>query len=323
MSKWLGVVLVLCMAGAGHAQSPAYPTRPITIVVTAAAGGVTDVLARAIGQRLSETWRQQVVIENRGGAAHLLGATSVAKAPPDGHTLMVAEAGTFVTNPLLYDKSKLPFDIDKDIAPITGLARINHALVAHPTLPARGIAELIELAKKKPGEISYGTTGIGSGTHLTIARLESLAGAKFLPVHYRGATPALNDVVAGHIMFMLISVSSAVQPFREGKVKMLGIGSLARLQQVPDVPTLSEGLPGYRAGTWFGLATTGGTPPNVVLKINAEVKRILADPEFRDRFLAPQMFEPMVSSPTQFSEFLKAETRAWAQVIGDAKLKLE
>jgi tripartite-type tricarboxylate transporter receptor subunit TctC len=323
MCKRLGVFLVFCMAGVAQAQAPPYPTRPITIVVTAAAGGVSDVLARAVGQRLAETWRQQIVIENRGGAAHMLGAASVAKAAPDGHTLMVAEAGTFVTNPVLYDKSKLPFDVDKDIAPITGLARINHALIAHPTLPAGRITELIELAKKSPGEISYGTTGVGSATHLNIARLQSVARAKFLPVHYRGAAPAFSDVVAGHIKFMLISVSSAVQPFREGKVKMLGVGSRERLQQVADVPTLAEGLPGYRAGTWFGLATTGGTSPDIVMKINTEVARILADPVFREKFLAPQMFEPIVSSPAQFSEFLKTETRIWAQVIGDAKLRLE
>jgi tripartite-type tricarboxylate transporter receptor subunit TctC len=323
MCKRLGVFLVFWMAGVAQAQSPAYPTRPITIVVTAAAGGVSDVLARAVGQRLAETWRQQVVIENRGGAAHMLGAASVAKAAPDGHTLMVAEAGTFVTNPVLYDKSKLPFDVDKDIAPIIGLARINHALIAHPTLPAGRITELIELAKMNPGEISYGTTGIGSATHLNVARLESVARAKFLPVHYRGAAPAFSDVVAGHIKFMLISVSSAIQPFREGKVKMLGVGSRERLQPVADVPTLAEGLPGYRAGTWFGLATTGGTSPDIVMKINAEVTRILADPLFREKFLAPQMFEPIVSSPAQFSEFLRAETQTWAQVIGDAKLRLE
>jgi tripartite-type tricarboxylate transporter receptor subunit TctC len=322
MWRRLGVFMVLaCVPGVAQAQS--YPTRPITIVVTAAAGGVSDVLARAIGQRLSGTWRQQVVIENRGGAAHMLGAASVAKAPPDGHTLMVAEAGTFVTNPVLYDKSKLPFDVEKDIAPITGLARINHALVAHPTLPAGSIAELIELAKRNPGEISYGTTGIGSATHLNIARLESIARAKFLPVHYRGAAPAFSDVVAGHIKFMLISVSTAVQPFREGKVKMLGVGSPQRLQQLADVPALAEALPGYRAGTWFALATTGGTPPEIVTKINAEVVRILADPEFRQKFLAPQLFEPMASSPEQFRDFLKAEMRIWAQVIGEAKLKLE
>jgi tripartite-type tricarboxylate transporter receptor subunit TctC len=323
MWKRLGIVLVL-VGVAGTAQAQTYPTRPITIVVTAAAGGVSDVLARAIGQRLAAAWNQHVVIENRGGAAHTLGAASVAKAAPDGHTLMVAEAGTFVSNPILYDKAKLPFDVEKDIVPITGLARINHALIAHPTLAAGNIAELIGLAKRNPGEISYGTTGIGSATHLNIARLESIAGARFLPIHYRGAAPAFNDVVAGHIRFMLISVSTAVQPFREGKVKMLAVGSAQRLPQLADVPTLAEGgLPGYRAGTWFALATTGGTPPDVVMKINAEVTRILADPEFRERFFAPQLFEPMAGSPEQFNDFLRAETQTWAKVIGDAKLKLE
>jgi len=279
-------------------------------------------VARALGQRLSETWGQQVVVENRGGAAHILGAASVAKAEPDGHTLMLAKAGTFVVNPNLYPKDKLPYDMGRDFAPITGLVRIHHALIASPSLPVASVAELIEMAKKKPGEITYGTAGAGSGPHVNFVRFEHMAGVKLLPIHYRGATPALNDVVGGHTNMMLISVSSAVQPFRAGQVKMLGVGSPARLPQLPDVPTIAEGLPGYQAGTWFGLAATGGTPREIVAKINAEVLRVLGDPAFRERFLLPQMFEPMTSSPDEFAQFIRSETQAWAKVIREQKLTI-
>jgi len=323
MTKWLGALLAVgCLSGATAAHAQSYPSRPITIIVTAAAGGVSDVVARALGQRLSETWGQQVVVENRGGAAHILGAASVAKAEPDGHTLMLAEAGTFVVNPNLYPKDKLPYDMGRDFAPITGLVRIHHALIASPSLPVASVAELIEMAKKKPGEITYGTAGAGSGPHVNFVRFEHMAGVKLLPIHYRSATPALNDVVGGHTSMMLISVSSAVQPFRAGQVKMLGVGSPARLPQLPDVPTIAEGLPGYQAGTWFGLAATGGTPREIVAKINAEVLRVLGDPAFRERFLLPQMFEPMTSSPDEFAQFIRSETQAWAKVIREQKLTI-
>jgi tripartite-type tricarboxylate transporter receptor subunit TctC len=322
MVRWLAIWSLMLASGAA-AQPETYPGRPVTMVVTAAAGGVSDVIARAVAQRLSSIWGQQIVVENRGGAAHTLGAAVVARAAPDGHTLMVAESGTFVTNPLLYG-SKLPLNVEKDIAPITGLVRINHALVAHPSLPANDLRELIALGNKQPGEIAYATTGAGAATHLNIARLESMTGARFVTVHYRGAAPAFNDVMAGHVKFLLISAATGVQPFRDGRLKILGIGSAARVPQLPDVPTLSEtGLPGFRAGTWFGLATTAGTPAAVVTKINEDVRRIIADADFAAKFLAPQMFESMVTTPAQFAADIREETETWRKVIADAKLKIE
>jgi tripartite-type tricarboxylate transporter receptor subunit TctC len=323
MSKWLGALLALaCLSATLTAQAQTYPTRPITIIVTAAAGGVSDVVARALGQRLSEAWGQQVIIENRGGAAHILGAATVAKAEPDGHTLMVAEAGTFVVNPNLYPKDKLPYDMEKDFAPVTGLVRIHHALIASPALPAASVPELIALAKSKPGELTYATAGAGSGPHVNFVRLENMSGIKLVAVHYRGATPALNDVVGSHTNMMLISVSSAVQPFRAGQVKMLGVGSAHRLPQLADVPTIAEGVAGYQAGTWFGLATTGGTPRAIVDKINAEVRRVLDDPAFRERFLVPQLFEPMTSAPDEFAQAIRSETQSWAKVIREQRLTI-
>ena len=324
MTKRLGaLVLLACLAGAAAAQAQSYPTRTITLTVTAAAGGVTDVVARALGERLAQTWGQQVVIENKGGAAHVVGAQSVAKAAPDGYSLLVAEAGTFTINPTLYGNGKLPYDEEKDFIPITGIVRINQALLGHPSLPANDVRELIELAHKTPGELTYGTAGIGSAPHMNMVLFESMAGVKLVPVHYRGAAPALTDVIAGHVKLMSVSVSLALPPFRTGQIKIFGIGSGKRLPLAADIPTVAEsGLPGYEATTWFGLFATAGTPPAIVTKINAEVAKILADPQFREKFLAPQMFEPMASSPEEFADYIKAQRRKWAKVIGEQKLSI-
>jgi tripartite-type tricarboxylate transporter receptor subunit TctC len=303
------------------AQAQPYPTKTVTIVVTAAAGGVTDIVARAIGQRLSEKWGQQVIIENKGGGAHVLGAASVANAAPDGHTLMLAEAGTFVINPVLY-KGQLTFDIEKDFTPITGLVRIHHALIASPDFPAKNLADVLAMAKQKPGEITYGTAGIGSGPHVNMVRLENVAKIKLNAIHYRGATPAFNDVMGSHTNMMLISVSSALPTFRSGKVKMFGIGSAKRLPEVPDVPTLAEAgnLPGFLAGTWFGLAATGGTPRAIIDKINKDVRDVMAEPAFKERFMAKQLYEPMDSSPEEFQKYIRDETANWARVIKEQNL---
>jgi tripartite-type tricarboxylate transporter receptor subunit TctC len=325
MTRCFGLLLLLaCAGGAATAQAQSYPTRPITLTVTAAAGGVTDVVARALGQRLSETWGQQVVIENKGGAAHVVGAQSVAKATPDGYSLLVAEAGTFTINPTLYGKGKLPYDEEKDFTPITGIVRINQALLGHPSLPAKNASELIALAKAKPGELTYGTAGIGSAPHMNMVLLESMADVKLVPVHYRGAAPALTDVIAGHINLMSVSVSLALPPFRTGQIKIFGIGSEKRLGPAADIPTVAEsGLPGYEAATWFGLFATAGTPREIVLKLNAEVAKILADPAFREKFLAPQMFEPMATPPEAFADYIKAQTAKWAKVIHEQKLSID
>ena len=324
MTKRLGaLVLLAALAGAPAAQAQSYPTRTITLTVTAAAGGVTDVVARALGQRLAQAWGQQVVIENKGGAAHVVGAQSVAKAAPDGYSLLVAEAGTFTINPTLYGNGKLPYDEEKDFIPITGIVRINQALLGHPSLPANDVRELIELARKTPGELTYGTAGIGSAPHMNMVLFESMAGVKLVPVHYRGAAPALTDVIAGHVNLMSVSVSLALPPFRTGQIKIFGIGSAKRLSLAPDIPTVAEsGLPNYEATTWFGLFATAGTPQPTVTKINAEVANILADPQFREKFLAPQMFEPMASSPEEFADYIKAQTRKWAKVIREQKLSI-
>ena len=324
MKKWLGALLLVpCLQGASFAQS-SYPDRPITLIVTAAAGGVTDVAARAVGQELSKAWGQPVIVENRGGAAHILGAQSVAKADPDGYTLMVGEAGTFTINPTVYPPGKLPYDTDKDFIPISGLVRINQALIGDNALPANNAAELIALAKQKPRTLTYGTAGIGSAPHMNMALFENMAGVELQPVHYRGAAPALNDLAGGSINLMSVSVSLALPAFRGGRVKMIGIGSEKRIAQAPDIPTVAEsGLPGYQAVTWFGLFGPAKLPHDIVIKLNTEVAKIFADPDFRAHFLEPQMFEAMPGSPEEFAAYIKTERARWAKVIHDANITLE
>jgi tripartite-type tricarboxylate transporter receptor subunit TctC len=186
------------------------------------------------------------------------------------------------------------------------------------------VSDLIALAKKKPGELTYGTAGVGSAPHMNMVLFESMAGVKLLPVHYRGAAPALTDVIAGHVNLMSVSVSLALPPFRAGQIKLFGIGSTKRLAPAADIPTVAEnGLPGYEAATWFGLFATAGTPRDVVIKLNTEIQKILADPDFREKFLAPQMFEPMGSTPEEFADRIRAQTQQWAKLIREQKLSID
>lgn len=316
-----GLLVILAWPSFAVAQAQTFPSRPITIVVPAAPGGVSDVMARLVAKQFTDAWGQQVIVENRGGANHAIGAAMVGKATPDGHTMMVGAETVFVINPTLH-QGKLPYNV-KDFAPVSGLVRINQGLLAHPSLPANNIAELIALANKKPGEITYGTSGIGAAGHVNVALLESMAKIKMTPVHYRGATPALNDVIAGHIMLTSVSLSASVPPYRAGKAKMLGVGSLKRRPQLPEVPATAETVPGYEAVTWFGLFTTNGTPPEVITKINAEIRKLFADEGFRQRVIEPNMFESMTNSPEEFAAFIKADSEKWAKVLREANIRVD
>jgi tripartite-type tricarboxylate transporter receptor subunit TctC len=315
----LGLALASCTIVA--AQS--YPSKPIHIVVPFAPGGITDVIGRALAQRLTEAWGQQVVVENKpGGGTGQVGTEYVARSTPDGSTLLVTADATFVTAPHTY--SKLPYDALNDFVPITALGISPQALIVHPSLPGKTVSDLVELAKKKPGEINYGTFGIGSSGHLNIILIEGMTGTKFTPVHYRGAAPGITDVIGGHIQMMIVSIGLITQPWQAGNLKVLGFGSTARLPQYPDVPTLAEsGLPGYEAGSWYGLAAPKGTPPEIVAKLNAETQRIFNDPAFREKFLAPSFIFPITSSPDEFAARIHRESAKWGKVIKDAGVKVE
>jgi tripartite-type tricarboxylate transporter receptor subunit TctC len=324
MKTWFGALIFsACIASNATAQS-AYPNRQITLIVTSAPGGVTDVTGRALAQELTKAWGQPVIVENRGGAAHIIGAQAVAKAAADGYTLLLGESGTFAVNPALIPKDKVPYDTEKDFVPVTGLVRIYQSLLAAKSLPVNNAAELITLAKQQPEQLTYGTAGIGTALHMNGALFANMAGIKLVPVHYRGAALALNDLIAGSINTMIVSVSLGLPAYRAGQIKMLGAGAPRRMPLVSEVPTISEsGLPGYQATAWFGLFAPAGTPDEVVLKINKEVTRIFSDPGFRQRFLDPQMFESMTGPADEFAAFVKAERAKWAKLIAQVGIKTE
>jgi tripartite-type tricarboxylate transporter receptor subunit TctC len=316
------IALAYLAFGSTIAQAQSYPSKIITIVAPSAPGGITDTLARLLAQHFSEAWGQLAIVENKPGANHQIGAELVARSAPDGYTLFVSPEATFVVNPSLY--AKLAYDPVKDFVPISGLVSIQHSLIVNPSLPVRNVGDLIELAKQKPGQLTYGTFGIGSSGHINMEMFQTMAGVKFLPIHYKGATPALTDVIGGHIQMMFLSGGSAVPSVLAGKVNMIAIGSKARMPQLPDVPTVAEsGLAGFEAVSWFGLFAPGGTPQEIVNKINAEVKKIFSDPDFRQKFLEPQFMEPMTSSPEEFAEYVRTDVQKWSRVMRAAKVKIE
>ena len=325
MQRLFGALIMLAsLCGSSGAQTAPYPAHQVTMVITSVPGGVTDVTGRALAQELSKAWGQPVIVENKGGAAHIIGAEAVTTAAPDGYTLMVGESGTFTVNPTLYPKDKLPYDAEKDFTPITGLVRIYQALLADRALPVKNAADLIALAKAKPGQLTYGTAGVGSALHMNMELFDSMAGVKITPVHYRGATPALNDLIGGQINTMTVSVASGLPAYQAGQIKMLGIGSPKRLPQLPDIPTVDEsGLPGFQATAWFGLFGPAGMPNDVVMKIDADIIKIFNNPAFRARFLDPQLFESMAGPPNEFAAYIKAERDKWSKVIREANINLE
>jgi tripartite-type tricarboxylate transporter receptor subunit TctC len=304
------------------AWADAYPSRPVRIVVPFAAGGITDILARALGQKLSEAWGQPFVVENKPAGAGQVGVEYVARAPADGYTLLVSADATFVTDPHVH--SKLPYDPIADFAPITGLGISPQALVVHPSVPVKTFADLIALGKQKPGELNYGTFGIGTSGHLNIVLIEKLTGAKFTPVHYHGAAPAITDLLGGHIQMMIVSIGLVAQPWQAGQLKVLGFGSTTRIPRFPEVPTLAEsGLPGYEAGSWYGFVAPKATPPDVVGKLNAQTQKIFDDPAFREKFLVPSFIYSIASSPEQFAKRMQADSAKWAKVIKDANVHVD
>jgi tripartite-type tricarboxylate transporter receptor subunit TctC len=322
MTPWLRALVALGCLIPAAAQAQTYPSRTITIVVPASPGGVVDALGRVLAQRFTQAWGQQVVVENKAGANNQIAAEHVTKSSPDGHTLFVAPEVTFVVNPSLY--AKLPYDPINGFTPITGLVSIAHALIVNPALPVKNAAELLDLGRKKPGELNYGTFGAGSSGHLNMEYLQAKSGAKFTAVHYKGATPALTDVIAGHIQMMFISVGSAVPQWQSDKVKMLAVGAEKRMALLPEVPVVAEsGLPGYQAVSWFLLVGPPGMPADIVAKINAEVRATFADPEIRKNFLDRQYFESIAGTPQELAARLKTEEPLWRKVIQDAKVKPE
>jgi tripartite-type tricarboxylate transporter receptor subunit TctC len=324
MKAWLRVAAaVACFAAATvtMARADGYPSKPITIIVPASPGGVTDMLARILAKHFIADWHAEVVVENKPGANNQVAAEYVTHQAGDGYTLFVGPETTFVVNPTIY--AHLPYDPVNGFTPIVGLASIYHGLILNPSVPANNVKELIALDKAKPGQLNYGTYGVGSSGHLNMEAFNTAAGVHFVPVHYKGAAPAMQDVIAGHIQMMFISVGNALPQSKAGTVKFIALGAPKRMALLPDVPTIAETLPGFTAVSWFALFGPAGVPPDVVAKINGEVRKVFEDPDVKKNFLDAQYFESLAGTPEELRDRLRTEEPKWRKIIQIAHITVE
>lgn len=312
--------VMMCWTSAGHAET-GYPSKVVKLVVPQAPGGATDVFARKIGQLLSERWGQPVIVENRAGAAGVVGTDAVAKSPPDGYTLLVTYAGSQVVNPSLY--ANLPFDSINDFKAVATLASTPFILVTNPKLPVTTLKDYVALAKEKPGVLTFASSGNGSVNQLLGEMLKVEAGINMRHVPYRGVAPALSDVIAGHVDSAFSSVPSVIGMVKGGQVRALAVSSAKRIAAAPEVPTIVEsGYPNVDVSPWWGILAPARIDPAIVKKINTDVNDILKS-EAMKTFLAGQGAEPMIMSPEDFLELMKKDLAAWAKVIKAADIKLE
>lgn len=302
------------------AQSPsAFPSRPVKIIVPYPPGGSNDVIARLLGQRLQEAWRQPVVVENKPGAAGNIGATEVAKAAPDGHTLLLTNINITSMNPALFDS--MPFDPQKDFAPITLLGTTSLALVVNEKVPANTTQELIALLRRQPGALSYASSGNGSPQHMSAEMFKAMTKTQIVHVPYKGAAPAVADVVGGQLEMTIAVVNQIIPHVRSGKLKALGVTGKKRLPSLPGVPTLDEsGVPGYESDIWLGLAAPAGTPAPVIETINQAVRIAMAPPDLASK-LAGQGIQVELSTPEEMRQRAAADLKRWGEIIRTAGIK--
>lgn len=314
----LAAAASLTLAGGAFAQ--AFPSKPLKLVVNFPPGGAADVIGRALATQLSEQLKQQVVVENKPGANGNLGADAVAKSPADGHTLLMSSGGAVTVNPFLY--TKMPFDAEKDLVPVASVARVLVFLMAHPSVPANNVKEFIAYAKANPGKLSYGSAGSGSSPHLAGEMMKRQAGVFAVHVPYRGAAPALTDLLAGQVQFMF-DPGPGLRHAKDGKLKLLAVGSPKRSSQVPDVPTLAEsGLPGFDADTVFGVYAPGGTPAPVVAQLHDEINKALAAPKVVE-VIKGIGGEQMAVSRQEFIDRQNADRARFGAFIKEAKIAVE
>ena len=320
MTKWatmIGAALALC---ATLASGQGYPNKPVKLVVPFTPGSATDILARTLGQKLSEQWGQPVIVENRAGAGGTIGAGVVAKSPPDGYTLMVHSSGHAV-NASMYPT--LPYDTTKDFVEVATLGGQPNVLVVAPASGLRTVADLIAAAKKSPGALNYGSAGIGSGTHVNAEKFKLAAGIDAVHIPYKGTPEAITDTMTGRVTYFFSPISAALPNIREGKLVALGVSTAKRSSALPNVPTIAEsGLPGFDYNLWVGLWAPAGTPQDIVDKINADVAKVLAMPDVRER-LAALGAEPMVMTSADFRKFMREEIDDAAKVVKAAGIKAQ
>ena len=315
-------VTIFLAAGSASALAQQFPSRPVKIVVPTTPGGATDALSRSMGARLSERWGQPVVVENKPGATQIIGGEYVAKSPPDGYTLIVSDAATFIMNPILH--KNLPYEGLRAFTPITLLVRFPWVVVVHPSVPANTFQELVAYARANPGKIAYGSFGTGSSGHISVDYMKKRLGIDLVHVPYKGAGPAVTDLLAGQIQMMMVTPLLVEPQARAGKLRLVAAATPNRIPRLPDLPTVAEsGVPGYEAGTWFALAGPAGMPREVTYAIYGEVKKVLNEPAFKEKYIDRQWFEVVANTPDEFAAFLKADYERWEKLIRLSGVKVD
>jgi tripartite-type tricarboxylate transporter receptor subunit TctC len=320
MMKHLPFAALLLLALNAAAQT-SFPTRPVTLVVPFPPGGGTDTGARLVAQKLSAKWGQQVVVENKGGAAGQIGADLVAKARPDGYTILMGNIGTQAINPSLY--KKLPYDADTAFAPISLVAELPLAMMVNPGVAAKTAPEFIALAKAQPGRLSYSSSGAGGAPHLAAEMFKQATGTFIVHVPYRGGGPAVSDLIAGHVQLSFMTVLEASGHIKAGKLRALAVTSAQRVSALPEVPALAEGaVPGFNSISWIGLLAPAGTPRDIVEKISADVRDLIASDEVKNR-LVELGGVPRANTPAQFAQMIDADRKRYAEIIRERKITLD
>jgi tripartite-type tricarboxylate transporter receptor subunit TctC len=316
----VGVLVALAAAPTVLLAQPAWPIKPVRFIVPFAPGGPTDQTARLLAQKITESWGQQIVIENRAGANGNIGMEQAVKAPADGYTWVIATVGTIAVNPTLY---RLPFDMVRDFAPVMHLTNSPAVLVVHPSLPVKSVRELIALARKRPGELTFGSSGSGGLGHISGEMFRQMAGLDMVHVPYKSAAPALADLLGGQISMLFENTISATPHVRSGRLRALAVSTATRTPVLPDVPTVAEsGLPGYSNNSWNGMLMPAGTPRDLVMRLNGELARILQLADTRER-LGAVGAEIVASSPEQFGTLIRNEIDKLAKVVRAARIKVD
>jgi tripartite-type tricarboxylate transporter receptor subunit TctC len=313
------LVAVLAASGGALAQAASFPAKPVRWIVPFPPGGATDIIARLVAQKLTETWSQTVLVENRSGAAGAIGSDAVAKAAPDGYTILMGTTSTHAVSPAI--NPKLPYDTLTDFTPVTLVATFPNVLVAHPST-AKTLQELIATLKANPGKYNFGSSGAGSSTHLTGELFKLMTGTDINHIPYKGTGPLLNDLMAGQVAFAFDQITAVMSGVQGGKMRALGVASLERNPALPDVPAIAEVLPGFESIAWVGIFGPARMPPDIVAKIQTEVRRIVHSPELAQR-MRDLGATPVGSTPAEFSAFVKKDTEKWRDLVRTAKIKVE
>jgi tripartite-type tricarboxylate transporter receptor subunit TctC len=320
----LGLVLALALIGArpgpAAAQPSDYPTRPVSFIVPFAPGGVTSLFARVLGQRLEQRLGKPFIVENRPGGGGVTAAAAVAHAAPDGYTIMMASSTVLAINVTM--RKSLPYDPRKDLAPIALLARVPFVLVVNPSLPIQSVADLVKLAREKPGQIAFGTPGPGTFHHLNAEMFKAIFGLDLVHVPYKGSAPALSDLIGGHIQFMFCDVPPAMSLIQSGQIRALGVTTKERVPAVKDIPPLAEvGVPGYDTASWHTVTTTGGVPKPIVDKLSGHIREIMSDASVTEALVKDGAIPQVSPSPDEMRRFVESEIVRWGKVVEQAGLK--